>query len=180
MGIVDERLTFEQYLEYRTDHLFDNVALARESFVADIMELAEQLRGCGVEVGDKGWRQEDKFYYLWGAKQTDAISREAEEQVTGADQTVDESGRLPQGEPADPKSEASKLVQSLGPVKLSRYAVVGNHVRYDYHLRDWLKDIHSQILAALGRSTEKIQCFMGEISKREDPFHSRDRRGTER
>ncbi len=73
LGIVDESLTYSQYLEYLANHLSDEVRVAQESFVQDVEELADLFVGAGAEVKHV---KRDRFYCIWGVKNQKELGME--------------------------------------------------------------------------------------------------------
>jgi hypothetical protein len=66
IGLVDETMTYVQYLEYRINHLLDKVQPAVESFLKDVNEHAKLFEDEGVVIRSK--EQQDRFYYFSGIK----------------------------------------------------------------------------------------------------------------
>ena len=73
VGIVDESLTYSQYLEYLANHLRDEVQVAQESFVQDLSEILALFDECGVDVKHA---KRDRFYCIWGTKRRRANDKE--------------------------------------------------------------------------------------------------------
>lgn len=65
LGIVDESLTYKQYLLYRIGHSLDEVALATESYCASPEEHARNF-GERLKVQGREHNPGSKFYAFWG------------------------------------------------------------------------------------------------------------------
>jgi SAM-dependent methyltransferase len=66
IGLVDETLTYVQYLEYRMNHLLDKVQPSVESFIQHVNDHIKYFEDAGIVISKK--EQPNKYYFFSGVK----------------------------------------------------------------------------------------------------------------
>ena len=69
VGVVDEWMTYVQYLEYLMNHVGDGIPVAQESFMPSVHEHSKLLERAGVLMQFK--KPYEHYYCFWGLKQRD-------------------------------------------------------------------------------------------------------------
>lgn len=147
LGIVDESLTYKQYLLYRIGHSLDRVAVATESYFQSADEHAE-LFGDRFQLKDSRPRASNKFYAFWGTVAAGAAA-EPEERSGPSVEKLRRTREAVRKERE--KAAAAALLRRIDRMPLSECTVVGQYRRFNAQvcnsLREWVQRITAPLVA---------------------------------
>jgi hypothetical protein len=139
VGLVDESLTYKQFLLYRVGHSLDEVGIATESYFQSLQEHAD-LFDERLRIQGRLERGGNNFYAFWG----ETVLVEPEPVV-----------------PENPKpADVVEMLRKLERISLTECVVVGRYLRYEPRVRNALKRRVRQIQAPLRKKTKNRENFL--------------------
>jgi hypothetical protein len=151
IGVVDESLTYKQYLLYRTGHSLDRVAVATESYFQSVSEHAK-LFGDRFQLKDSRPRASNKFYAFWGTVAPEADAKPEERSGPSVEKL---RRRREEVRREREKAAAAALLRRVDRISLSDSTVVGQYRRFNAQvcnsLREWVQRITAPLIAKTGQ-----------------------------
>jgi len=151
VGVVDESLSYKQYLLYRIGHSLDHVGVATESYLRSAREHSA-LFGERLEVKGRREGAGNKFYAFWGKVNSSERLILQERQV--------QPRSKPRRQILKREEDVATMLRDLDRLSLSESVVVGRYLRHNQQARNLLTDWARRITHPLLTKTVLRENFL--------------------